>query len=164
MTTPSTPTASLSADHRAHLATSGLTDATIAASGTYTVNRPDDAAKLWEEALGGRRVVVPDPAAVTAYHADLAGAALGVAGCRESAAAFEARLAKAEGEALRLFPGIADAWRKDTMEIDKLPTPFGPLTLRYEGVYAHRTLDLEPGCRPPGGRAASALTSLLRLR
>lgn len=111
----------------------------------------DEAIARWEKRLAGRILRLPDAAAVTAYHADLAGAILGIPGCAKSVEAFHARLARPEDGALRLLADVPEAWLSDTIEIANLPTPFGPLSLKHEGAYAVRAIQLGEGCRPPKG-------------
>jgi len=115
---------------------------------------PDDALEqstaYWEKLLGERALKLPDPAVVTAYYADLAGAKLGVAGCAEAAAKTEAMLVRKEGNALRLLPGIPEKWQLEAIEAREIMTEFGPLSFRYQGVYNNRTFELK-GCKPPDG-------------
>jgi hypothetical protein len=111
----------------------------------------DQAIAAWEPKTAGRKLHVPDEAAVTSYFADLAGAALGIAGCAEAVQRFHDRIARREGEALRLFPDVPDEWLFQEIEAEGIPTPFGPLTFRYTGAYNNRLLELADTCRPPGG-------------
>jgi hypothetical protein len=111
----------------------------------------DRAAEAWERKLSARRVTVPDKALATSYFADLAGTALGIAGCAEGVAKLEARLVKREGDALRLLPEVPEAWRTETIEAVGVPTDFGPLTFKHEGAFNTPSWDLGEACRPPGG-------------
>jgi hypothetical protein len=111
----------------------------------------DQATSAWEKLIGNRALVLPDPAAVTDYYANLAGKLLGVDGCAEAVAKTEAMLVKKEGNALRLMAGMPEPWQLEAIEVRELPTDFGPLTFRYQGVYNNRTLELKPGCKPPDG-------------
>jgi len=120
-------------------------------AGQVTPDLLDKAVEAWESRIGARKLSVPDEAAVTAYYADLAGAALGVAGCAEAVERLHARLARREGDALRLFPDVPEEWVHGDVEIQGLPTPFGPLGLRSTGVFATRSVELSGTCAPPGG-------------
>lgn len=115
---------------------------------------PDDALEQstarWEKLLGDRALKLPDPAVITNYYADLAGARLGVSGCAEAAAKTEAMLVKKEGNALRLLAGIPEAWHLEAIEAREIMTDFGPLSFRYQGVYNNRTFELN-GCKPADG-------------
>jgi len=111
----------------------------------------DRAAEAWERRLSERRVTVPDPALLTAYVADRAGSLLGIAGCADGVAKLEARLARAEGDVLRLLPDVPEAWRTELIEAIGLPTPFGPLTFKHDGAFNTPSWDLGGACRPPGG-------------
>lgn len=111
----------------------------------------DRAAESWERKLSARRVVLPDKGLMTSYVADLAGAALGIPGCADAAAKVEARLARRDGDALRLLPDVPEAWRTETIEAVGVPTDFGPLTFKHEGAFNTPSWDLGEGCRPPGG-------------
>ena len=111
----------------------------------------DLAAASWERKLGERRLVVPDKALMTSYYADLAGAALGVAGCAENAAKVEAKLVRKEGDALRLFPELPESWVTEAIEAVGIATPFGPLALKYEGAFNTPSYELGADCKPPGG-------------
>jgi hypothetical protein len=111
----------------------------------------DRAAEAWERKLSAHRVGVPDKALMTSYFADLAGAALGIAGCAEGVAKVEARLVKRQGDALRLIPDVPEGWLTDTIEAVGVPTDFGPLTFKHEGAFNTPSWDLGDGCRPPGG-------------
>ena len=119
--------------------------------GRVTPEMLEAAIARWEKRLGARTFRVPDPAVVTAYHADLAGEILGIAGCARSVEAVHGRLARAEDGALRLLADVPSGWLSDTIEVAGLPTPFGPLSLKHEGAFAHRTLELGEACRPPKG-------------
>lgn len=111
----------------------------------------EDAAARWEKKLAERRVTVPHRRAMWQYYADLAAASLGVAGCEARAAELEAALAKPEGDAIRLLGGVPESWLGETLEGKGLPTPHGPLDLKYEPAYFAKTLELGGACRPPGG-------------
>ncbi len=111
----------------------------------------DEAAAKWETLLAGRSLSVPDERVLVAYYSDLAGAALGVKGCAEAVERLHARLVLKEGDALRLFPDIPEDWIYQAMSLAGVPTPFGPLTLKYEGAFGNLNLELGEGCRPPGG-------------
>ncbi len=111
----------------------------------------DEAAERWEKKLDGRRLLVPDPELVTAYHADLAGAALGVKGCEEALRAVHERIARREGDALRLLPDAPERWRLGSVHASAMPTDFGPLTLRFEGAFSTENYEIGDSCRPPGG-------------
>jgi hypothetical protein len=111
----------------------------------------DQATALWEKLIGNRALVLPDPAAVTDYYANLAGQLLGVEGCAEAVAKTEAMLVRKEGNALRLMAGMPEAWQLEAIEARDLPTEFGPMTFRYQGVYNNRTLELKGACKPPDG-------------
>ena len=82
---------------------------------------------------------------------DLAGRALGTPGCAESARKLEAGFVRREGDALRLLGDVPEPWLLDALEVTGFKTDFGALTFRHVGFYNNRTLDLEPGCAPPGG-------------
>lgn len=111
----------------------------------------DQATAAWEKLIGNRALKLPDTAVVTEYYANLAGQLLGVDGCAEAVAKTEAMFLRKEGNALRLLAGIPEAWHLEAIEVANLPTDFGPLTFRYQGVYNNRTLELKPGCKPPDG-------------
>ncbi|HYF00185.1 MAG TPA: hypothetical protein VEJ18_14790 [Planctomycetota bacterium] len=119
--------------------------------GRATPEMLEEAIARWEKRLGSRSFRVPDPAVVTSYHADLAGEILGIPGCARNLEAMHARLARPEDGALRLLADVPAAWLSDTIEVADVPTPFGPLTLKHEGAFALRTLQLGDGCRPPKG-------------
>ncbi len=107
----------------------------------------EEAARHWEKVLGGRTIQVPDAALMTAYHLALAGLGGGPGVVSDA----EARFFKVEGETIRLLEGIPEAWRLESFEARALPTPFGPLTLKYSGAYDIRALELDGACKPPGG-------------
>lgn len=107
----------------------------------------EESARIWKQALGGRSIQVPDASLMTAYHLALAG----MGGDAATVSEIEARLFKVEGETIRLLEGIPEAWRLEALELRALPTPFGPLTLKYSGAYDIRALDLDGACKPPGG-------------
>jgi hypothetical protein len=109
------------------------------------------AAEAWERKLGPRRLVLPDKALMTAYYADLAGAALGVAGCAESARKVEAKLVRKEGDALRLLPELPEAWATEAVEASGIATPWGAVSFKYEGAFNTPAIELGAGCAPPGG-------------
>lgn len=115
---------------------------------------PEDlerAAAAWERAFEGRRVRLPDADATTEYYAALAATRMGLA---DRAAAVErlwGRLARPEGGALRLLPDVPEAWLYQTVEAERIPTPFGALTLQYEGAFNARAIELRGDCRPPEG-------------
>jgi len=111
----------------------------------------DQATARWEKLIGNRALVLPDPAAVTDYYANLAGKLLGVDGCAEEVAKTEGMLFRKEGNALRLMAGMPEKWQLEAIEAREIPTDFGPLTFRYQGVYNNRTLEIQPGCKPPDG-------------
>jgi hypothetical protein len=115
---------------------------------------PDDALEqstaAWEKLIGDRALRVPDPAVVTNFYADIAGAKLGVSGCAEAIAKVDAMLAKKEGNALRLLAGIPESWQLHAIEAREIMTDFGPLTIRYQGAYNNRTFELQ-GCKPADG-------------
>jgi hypothetical protein len=119
--------------------------------GSFAPELLNAAAEAWERKLGDRKFSAPDPALVTAYHADLAGAALGVAGCAEALAAVHERIARKEGEALRLLADAPESWTLGSVHVAAMSTPFGPLTLRYEGAFSAMNYELGGACRPPGG-------------
>ena len=54
-------------------------------------------------------------------------------------------------EALRLLGNTPEAWLLETIEVKELKTEFGPLSFKHTGFYNNRTLELQPGCAPPGG-------------
>lgn len=107
----------------------------------------EEAARHWQKILGGRSIQVPDAALMTDYHLALAGMGGGPATVSE----IEARLFKVDGETIRLLEGIPEPWRLEALELRALPTPFGPLTLKYSGAYDIRALELDGACQPPGG-------------
>jgi len=111
----------------------------------------NEAAERWEKKLGGRKLLVPDPALVTAYHADLAGAALGVKGCEEALKRVHDRIARKEGDALRLLPDAPEHWQLGSVHAGLMPTDFGPLTIRCEGAFSTQNYEIGDSCRPPGG-------------
>jgi hypothetical protein len=128
----------------------------------FTVTTPDLAGKVsedaldqataqWEKLLGNRSLKLPDTAATTEYYANLAGEILGVPGCAEAASKTEGMLFKNEGGALRLLSGMPETWQLEAIEAREIPTEFGPLSFRYQGVYNNRLLDLKAGCAPPQG-------------
>lgn len=123
-------------------------------------NVPDDAldqaTAQWEKLIGKRALKLPDVAVVTEYYSQLAGQLLGVTGCAEAVAKTESMLAKKEGGAIRLLGGIPEAWQLEAIEVGEIPTDFGPLSFRYQGVYNNRTLELKPGCKPPEGFVLAA--------
>ena len=110
----------------------------------------DEAVAAWEKILA-RPITITDAEAQSAYCLDLAGRALGHAGCAESARKFEERFAKKEGDSIRLLGDVPNEWMLETIEAKGLKTDFGPLSFKHAGFYNNRTLDLEPGCSPPGG-------------
>jgi hypothetical protein len=110
----------------------------------------DEAVATWEKLLS-RPISIQDAEAQSAYVQDLAGRALGVKGADRRVRTFEERFVKREGDALRLMGDVPEAWLLETIEVKGLKTDFGPITLRHVGFYNSRTLDLEPGCSPPGG-------------
>ena len=110
----------------------------------------DAAAAQWEKILS-RPISIQDAAAQSEYVGDLAGRALGVKEADGRVRAFEERFVKREGEALHLLPAVPEAWLLETVEVKGLKTDFGPLSFKHVGFYNNRTLDLEPGCAPPGG-------------
>jgi hypothetical protein len=116
-----------------------------------TYELADQAALRWETALGARKLVVPDPAFMAAYSSDLAGSILGIKGCDEALERHHQRIAKREGDALRLFPDAPEAWLLQEIQAQDLPTPFGLLTLTHQGAYNTRSLVLGGACKPPGG-------------
>lgn len=109
------------------------------------------AAEAWERRLGPRRLSVPDRGLMTAYYADLAGAALGVAGCADAAAKVEAKLVRREGDALRLLPELPEAWATEAIEAAGIATPWGPVSFKYEGAFNTPAVEIAQGCAPPGG-------------
>lgn len=111
----------------------------------------DRAAEAWERRISARHVNVPDKALTTAYYADLAGVALGIAGCADGVAKVEARLFKKEGDAIRLLPDVPESWATETIEAVGVPTDFGPLSFKHEGAFNTPAYDLGGACRPPGG-------------
>lgn len=110
----------------------------------------EEAAARWER-LMGRTITLPDAAQQADYCRNLAGRVLGTPGCAEAVHALEARFAKREGNALRLFGEVPEAWLLETIEIRGLKTDFGPLTLKHTGFYNNRMLEFEAGCAPPDG-------------
>jgi len=120
-------------------------------AGKVSEDALDQATARWEKMIGNRALLLPDSAATTEYYANLAGQLLGVDGCAEAVAKTEAMLIRKEGNALRLMAGMPEAWQLEAIEAREIPTEYGPLTFRYQGVYNNRTLELKPGCRPPGG-------------
>ncbi len=111
----------------------------------------DRAIERWEKLIGDRYLKLPDAAATTAYYTSLAGQMMGVAGCEEIVARTEKMLAARDGDAIRIFPAIPEAWVLEAIEARGLPTDFGPLSFKYQGVYNNRTFVFQPGCSPPGG-------------
>jgi hypothetical protein len=120
-------------------------------AGKVSEDALDQAAAQWEKLLGNRALKIPDTAVITEYYANLAGEILGVPGCAEAAAKTEGLLLKKEGDALRLLSGMPEAWHLEAIEAREIPTDFGPLSFRYQGVYNNRTLDIKAGCKPPDG-------------
>jgi len=120
-------------------------------AGKVSEDALDQATAQWEKLIGKRALLLPDGAATTEYYANLAGQLLGVDGCAEALAKTEAMLVRKEGNALRLMAGMPEAWQLEAIEAREIPTEYGPLTFRYQGVYNNRTLELKPGCTPPGG-------------
>ena len=110
----------------------------------------DEAAAQWEKILA-RPITITDTAAQSEYCLDLAGRALGRAGSAESVRRFEERFVRRDGDALRLLSGVPDEWMLEAIEVKALATDFGPISFKHAGFYNNRTLDLEPGCSPPGG-------------
>jgi hypothetical protein len=121
----------------------------------------DQATAAWEKLIGSRGLQLPDAAAVTDYYANLAGKLLGVEGCAEAVAKTEAMLIRREGNALRLMAGMPEPWQLEAIEAREIPTDFGPLSFRYQGVYNNRTLELKPGCKPPDGFLVSVPPKLV---
>ncbi|HLY12335.1 MAG TPA: hypothetical protein VKW04_23740 [Planctomycetota bacterium] len=111
----------------------------------------DQVTAQWEKLIGNRAVKVPDEAAAREYYGNLAGQLLGVKGCAEAVAKAETMFARTEGKALRLLPGIPEAWSLEAIEVREIPTDFGPLSFKYQGAYNNRTFELSPGCAPPDG-------------
>jgi len=119
-------------------------------AGRDPVQALDEATARWEK-LMGRTITISDPEGLAAYCRDLAGRALGTPGCAESARKLEAGFVRREGDALRLLGDVPEPWLLDALEVTGFKTDFGALTFRHVGFYNNRTLDLEPGCAPPGG-------------
>ncbi len=146
------PAAALSFDLKIEPGISTFIHVTTAdLAGKVSEDALDQAAAQWEKLLGNRVLKLPDAAVVTEYYANLAGQILGVPGCAEAAAKTEQLLARKEGNALRLLAGVPESWHLEAIEARDLPTPFGPLSFRYQGVYNNRTFELKPGCAPPDG-------------
>jgi hypothetical protein len=110
----------------------------------------DEAVAAWEKIMV-RPITITDAQAQSAYCLDLAGRALGHAGCAESARKFEERFVRKDGESIRLLADVPDEWMLETIEVKGLKTDFGAISFKHAGFYNNRTLDLEPGCAPPGG-------------
>lgn len=110
----------------------------------------DEAAAAWEKILA-TPIVIPEPEGQTAYALALAGRALGRPGAAEAVRTLEERFVKREGDALRLLGDLPGEWLLETIDVKGLKTDFGPLTFRHVGFYNSRTLDIAPGCSPPGG-------------
>ena len=110
----------------------------------------DEAVATWEKLLA-RPISIQDVEAQAAYVQDLAGRALGVKEADSRVRAFEEKFARREGDALRLLGGVPESWLLEEIEVRGLKTDFGPLTFKHIGFYNSRTLELEPGCSPPGG-------------
>ena len=147
-----TPAAALTFELKVEPGVSQFFNVTTAdLAGKVAEDALDQATAQWEKLLGARALKLPDPAVVTEYYANLAGALLGVGGCAEAATKTEAMLARKEGSALRLLAGMPEAWNLEAIEAVEMPTEFGPLSFRYQGVYNNRTLELKPGCKPPDG-------------
>lgn len=123
--------------------------------GRFSPDLLNESAERWEKKLAGRTLLVPDPAIVTAYHADLAGASLGVKGCEDALRATQARIARKEGDALRLLPEAPEHWQLGSIQAGQIPTDFGPLTLRFEGAFSTQNYEIGGECRPPGGFIAA---------
>jgi hypothetical protein len=128
-----------------------LTVTTPDLDGKISEDALDKATADWEKLIGNRALKLPAPAAATEYYANLAGMILGVTGCAEAAAKTEQMIAKKEGDALRLLGGIPEAWHLEAIEAREIPTEFGPLSFRYQGVYNNRMYEFKPGCKPAGG-------------
>lgn len=109
------------------------------------------AAAAWERVLAGRRFKVPDAAAVTQYYAALAAAFMGLSDQAGTLPRLLGRLARPDGATLRLFPDVPEAWLYQTIEAEAIPTPFGTLSLQYEGAFNARAIELGGECRPPEG-------------
>ena len=71
--------------------------------------------------------------------------------CAEAAAKVEAKLVRKEGDSLRLFPELPEAWTTEAVEASGIATAFGPLSLKYEGAFNTPSYELGPDCKPPGG-------------
>jgi hypothetical protein len=113
------------------------------------------AVAVWEKALGGRGIEVPDPATMTRYHAALAAKILGSPE-DPCVAATEGLLFKVSGESIVLVPALPEGWRKEQVIAKALPTPFGPLSFSYSGAYDNRAVELDGACKPPGGFVLAA--------
>lgn len=111
----------------------------------------DQATAQWEKLLGNRALRLPDPNVAAEYFTNLAGQILGIPGCADAAVKTEERLARKEGNAIRLLGSIPDGWHLEAIEAREIPTAFGPLSFRYQGAYNNRTFEIRPGCKPPDG-------------
>ncbi len=120
------------------------------AAGRDPVQALDEATARWEK-LMARTITISDPEALSAYCRDLAGRALGTPGCAEAVRKLEERFVRREGDALRLLGEVPEPWLLDAIEVSAYKSDFGALSFRHVGFYNNRTLDLEPGCAPPGG-------------
>ncbi len=120
-------------------------------AGKVSEDALDQATADWEKRLGRRALKIPDPALMTEYYVALAGQLLGVPGSQETMTKIEGMLVTREGKALKMLAGTPESWHLEAIEAVELPTDFGPLSFRYQGVYNNRTLELKPGCSPPDG-------------
>jgi hypothetical protein len=127
-----------------------ITLTTPGAEGRDPNDALNDAAAAWEKILA-RPIALQDLAAQAAYVEDLAGRALGLKGADERVRSFEERFVKREGNALRLFGEVPEAWILETIDVKNLKTAFGPLSFKHTGFYNNRVLDLDPGCTPTDG-------------
>lgn len=123
---------------------------TPGAAGRDPAEALDEASERWEKILA-RPITIPDAAAQSAYVQALADRVAKIRGAEETVRSFERRLVRREGDALRLLGEVPEEWLLEAIEVKGLQTDFGPLSFRHTGFYDNRTLDLEPGCSPPGG-------------
>lgn len=124
---------------------------TVDLAGSTPMEALELSAGRWEKRMSSPRLGAPDPGFVTTYYLDLAGSILGVAGCPQAVLRAHDRMYRPEGEALRLFPGVPDAWLAESFSVENAPTPFGTLTYRFHGGVHRWSLELGGSCRPPGG-------------
>lgn len=125
--------------------------ATVDLEGENPTAALEAAAARWQPLVSTPRVSVPDPGFLTAHALELAATHMKLPGSEDALAKRHETLVRREGDALKLFPGAPAAWLVESIAVESLPTPFGPLTYRFLGGEYRWSLELGDGCRPPGG-------------